>query len=334
MKMNERLLELDALRGIAIFAVMLFHYTTRFNQLYGSEYFVPSGFPLGFHGVDLFFMISGFVICMTLEKCTNVSDFIVTRFSRLYPSYWAAIFIIFIVVKIFHLPGREVNFYDAILNFTMLQSWYKVPNVDGAFWALPVILVFYFWMGLFFKLRILKYIDMLCIGWLLLSLCNFYLLHIGIRYPNIIPSSLLILDNVYFFIAGILFYQMKRNGQNLIRCSALMGCLLVQCLYKGDLTSVIVTSCFFIVFFIFISGRLTFIRLRPLTYLGSISYCLYVIHQNIGYVIMRNLFSYNFDYRLIIVCTIFISLILASILTFYIEKPASVAIRRVYEKNS
>ena len=78
-----RLTELDSLRGIAAMAVVLFHYTTRFTELYGHTAPPVFSVPLGHLGVNLFFMISGFVIFMTLERTLTSRDFIISRFSRL-----------------------------------------------------------------------------------------------------------------------------------------------------------------------------------------------------------------------------------------------------------
>ena len=78
---SERLESVDALRGIAAVAVVLFHFTTRYDQLFIHR--EPLGFsvPWGHLGVNLFFMISGFVIFMTLDKTRRPADFVVSRFS-------------------------------------------------------------------------------------------------------------------------------------------------------------------------------------------------------------------------------------------------------------
>ena len=79
--------ELDALRGMAAMAVVVFHYTTRARNN-GVQLF---DFEIGHYGVQLFFCVSGFVIYWTLERSKTLMDFAVSRFSRLYPAYWAAI---------------------------------------------------------------------------------------------------------------------------------------------------------------------------------------------------------------------------------------------------
>jgi peptidoglycan/LPS O-acetylase OafA/YrhL len=71
-----RIQELDALRGLAAICVVLFHKTMGSPH---SNMFLK----LGVTGVDLFFMISGFVILMTLKKVKTSKQFIIGRISRL-----------------------------------------------------------------------------------------------------------------------------------------------------------------------------------------------------------------------------------------------------------
>src|SRR5262245_55208370 len=82
-----RFLELDVLRGLAAMTVVFFHFSR-----HGTRYFeaYPFDFWPGEFGVHLFFTISGFVIYFTLERSRTVGDFLFSRFSRLYPAYWAA----------------------------------------------------------------------------------------------------------------------------------------------------------------------------------------------------------------------------------------------------
>ena len=99
-----RLVELDALRGIAAMAVVAYHYTTHYANQIGHMTPLRFGFPAGNYGVHLFFLISGFVIFMTLERTRNAMDFVVSRFSRLYPAYWAAMLVTGVVVYLMISP--------------------------------------------------------------------------------------------------------------------------------------------------------------------------------------------------------------------------------------
>lgn len=110
--MNEkrRFVELDALRGIAAMAVVLFHYTSRFGEVFEVEGFGGAPFQYGHLGVHLFFVISGYVIFLTISKCRTGRDFLVSRFSRLYPVYWGAM-LVTILVAVFSFAGTELRYW-------------------------------------------------------------------------------------------------------------------------------------------------------------------------------------------------------------------------------
>jgi peptidoglycan/LPS O-acetylase OafA/YrhL len=74
---KHRFAELDALRGIAALMVVLYHYTTKYQELYGHTGATLIDLRAGRNGVQLFFAISGFVIFMTLERTKKPLDFIV-----------------------------------------------------------------------------------------------------------------------------------------------------------------------------------------------------------------------------------------------------------------
>lgn len=138
---KSRLLELDALRGIAALGVVLFHYMVAFidQYTYGTEIFPGFRyFRYGKHGVALFFIISGFVIFMSLERTKRSYDFIFGRFSRLYPTYWAAVILSVAVVTFAKLPDLQINLKDALINLTMFQGFFSVPHIDGNYWTLEI----------------------------------------------------------------------------------------------------------------------------------------------------------------------------------------------------
>ena len=79
------MLELDALRGLSAISVLLFHYTTLYVIVFPLEGVPPFYFPWIPYRLQLFSLISGFVILLVLEKTEKPLDFAVARFSRLYP---------------------------------------------------------------------------------------------------------------------------------------------------------------------------------------------------------------------------------------------------------
>ena len=87
-KPSQRLVTLDYLRGIAALAVMCLHMT---EQIGAIHQYPGKIFSYGYLGVDLFFVISGFVIFFTLNSKSSPGKFIIARFSRLFPTYSFAV---------------------------------------------------------------------------------------------------------------------------------------------------------------------------------------------------------------------------------------------------
>src|SRR5260370_4199931 len=85
-----RIKGLDGLRGIAAISVLLFHYTIVYGLLIEPLNPMPFEAPYGRHGVELFFIISGFVILMTFENSLSVTDFALSPFARLFPVFCTA----------------------------------------------------------------------------------------------------------------------------------------------------------------------------------------------------------------------------------------------------
>src|SRR5579864_8086350 len=98
---EQRIESLDSLRGLAVLMVLFFHYTCRFQPAYYGYPSRPAiALPFGNLGVQLFFVISGFVITMTLVRCESQFEFLWKRFARLYPAYWFAVTLTFSAVAL------------------------------------------------------------------------------------------------------------------------------------------------------------------------------------------------------------------------------------------
>lgn len=322
MNSDRRLYELDVLRGLAALGVVLFHYTRELNN--DNPYWFK--FLSGYYGVELFFMISGFVIFMTLEKVNNGLDFIISRFSRLYPSYWMSIFIIAILTFIFSSLNQHYTLAEIFVNLTMLQAFLKVQHLNDSYWTLTHELIFYVIMFSFYKLKILDKIDKISFIWLgliaFIAIVNKYDLF---SFSGKI-SVLVLADHGMFFIAGIAFYQIYKKGVNLPYSIIIGLSLLTYFLRRTHGYNEVIA--FFLIFLAVITGKMKFINLKPLIFLGIISYSLYLNHGIIGELVIPYL---NRDLGLNINLAIFIcvslSIAISSLITFYIEKPAMSAIK-------
>lgn len=144
---SARFSELDGLRGLAAAAVVLCHFTD--YTLYPEDNHIPWFFRWGQFGVQLFFMISGFVILVSARNSPSAKHFAITRFSRLYPPYWIALALSsFLVLGLgVHAAIAPVTWKTAVINITMLQRWLNEPSIDSVYWTLGVELQFYVVMG-------------------------------------------------------------------------------------------------------------------------------------------------------------------------------------------
>lgn len=101
---KERIAHLDGFRGLAILLVISYHAFARWPKVtpWTTIYGTFPIFKFGWMGVQLFFVISGYVIFMTLERCTSLSEFIYKRWLRLFPAMLIGTIIVFSSAQIFY----------------------------------------------------------------------------------------------------------------------------------------------------------------------------------------------------------------------------------------
>ncbi len=145
-----RLTYLDALRGVAAVTVLLQHSAEIIWPAYfdwSHEVFRP-----GAWGVAVFFMISGFVIPMSIRRENDVISFWIGRLFRLFPLYWAVIIAAYFFFKLGSYPvssdfaSQEPQ--NLIANFTMVQEFLATPQLVGAAWSLAYEFVFYLFISI------------------------------------------------------------------------------------------------------------------------------------------------------------------------------------------
>lgn len=336
---GRRLFELDALRGIAAVMVMLFHYTRRYEELYGHDTPLPFKLSWGYYGVNLFFCISGFVIFMTLARTKRPADFVVSRFSRLYPAYWVAGLLTFAVTRSLGLPGKEVGAADAVLNVLMFHGLFFIPNVDSVYWTLVVELIFYLWALAFFAAGQLRHVNAALALVLLLRLAAPYLPQvIGVELPWRV-SSLLILPYIPWFACGIAMYllheaRMSRAATPKSDLAGPLGIVLLATLslVQDGWVPALLAPCLSALLYLAASGRLKILRWNAVVWLGAISYTLYLLHENIGWALIRRLELVGISPFWAVVTAIFVALILAEAVRRWAEQPAMRWIRDLYRR--
>jgi len=168
---GERIRALDGLRGLAILLVIVWHYLVAGNQADpGSLHqFFNRTFSFAWAGVDLFFVLSGFLIGGILIDRRGSDDYFsrfwLRRFARLMPLYLIVIglYILALPAAGFFYPARELWLFDDagkiplwsfllyVQNFYMAEANSFGPNWLSATWSLAVEEQFYLLAPLFLR---------------------------------------------------------------------------------------------------------------------------------------------------------------------------------------
>lgn len=332
MQAGTRLTELDGLRGVAVSMVLAYHYTTRYGELFPQDAW--GGFALGNYGVHVFFIISGFVIFMTLERCARPADFVLARFSRLYPAYWSAVAITSLALWLLAGPVTPPSLREAALNLSMLQGFLHVPLVDGVYWSLEVELLFYALALAAFSAGLLARVHWPLLAWLALAaLFDSPLWPARIAALPFAPlaARLLVLEFAPFFALGVLFYRLRRGEGCAAWNYALIAFALALVAASEPLSVTLMIALACIALWKLVRGGLALLRLRPLVLLGAISYPLYLVHQKIGHAVLFALARHGWAPPARVAAAVAGAIALAALVTLCVERPAMRAIRRGYD---
>jgi len=319
--------ELDALRGIAASWVLLFHYTVRYGEIFGD-----TGAPFhawrGGFGVELFFAISGFVMLMTLSRMRSASEFVIARAARLYPTYWVGVAVTFAVMGLWPLAGRTVTWPEAAFNLTMLQEFFKVPHVDSVYWSLEVELVFYAWIVAVLAAGWLARARALVTAWMLVGVAAYAAcLALGRPLP-VILDRVLLLEHCGFFGIGVTAFLDFQDGRATARSLVQYGVAAVAALLAQGIAGLALALAIIGIFWLVSQRRAGFLDTRVLVFLGTISYPLYLLHQNIGYAVIRGLRAQSVGYGWAMLAAMAVSLAGASALHYAVEAPVREAFQR------
>ena len=321
-----RFVELDAFRGLAAIMVLYFHYTSQYRIYYGHNFSSQFDFGLGKHGVSFFFIISGFVIYLTVEKVENVKQFLIRRFSRLYPVYWFCLLVSFVLVSLYGLQGKETTLKEAFIGLTMIQDLLNVRHVDESYWSLLPELQFYGFMAVLILINQRKYIIHWAVLWVVVTTL------ISVSTISGVSGFYKFRYNV-LFLTGMLFYQIWKGNKKMIIHFLIFLCFLLWSFLIKNTGVIILSGTFFMLFYVVCFAEVGFLKNPVFTFLGRISYPLYLLHQFIGYIIMNNIkpyFGNNIWLMVGVPGVIVISL--AWVVSKYIEYPSIKMTRSLFRR--
>lgn len=337
-----RLYVIDALRLFAAILVALHHFagTARVNTPNTGiwqrpvSHLMPSVFRVsayGWIGVEIFFVISGFVICMSCWG-RRPRDFFVSRVIRLYPAYWFGVIFTAVVITAFPQVWPKPSFREVLFNLSMFQSGSNVQNVDGVYWTLWSELRFY----LIFLVVVaagLTYrrVVLFCCVWGALALM-----------APVSGFPLLVLladpDGAWYFIAGLALFLMYRFGQDLLLWGILalswlmaqdeIGRRIDQVEHVSSWRGALALYTLFMLFMVCVAlGFTDRLQWKWLATAGSLTYPFYLIHYAAGTTAIYYLRD-RADARVVVGGLIVAGLLLSYLIHRLVERPLSRLLKR------
>jgi peptidoglycan/LPS O-acetylase OafA/YrhL len=355
MKEQSRVSLLDSFRFLAILMVIFYHYYSRWTmpisklKLYDYDYSFDI-FKYGYLGVEFFFIISGFVIYFTLTKTQSKLIFLKKRFIRLFPTMLLCSVLTFLFFLFFDenlLFPNSHNIKNVIFSCTFLspnlaeQFGFNLVYIDGSYWSLWVEIQFYFISCFIYFINPKKFLFHF-------GLISIFLFFGHIALNSNLGSELIITnfsnefyefilnfcrilnlsEYVLWFLMGMIFYELFQNKKKYKLLILLFFVVTIQFFFLKYLPIILISSFFIILFLLMIykPNWIAFLNNKFFIKIGVVSYSLYLIHQNIGVLIINKMSDLiKTDYMILIPLVIIVLLINFSFFIFkYFEKPISI----------
>jgi peptidoglycan/LPS O-acetylase OafA/YrhL len=273
---SSRIPVLDALRGIAAVAVMWYHFTQATRDFLPDGSWLKATGTYGWTGVEVFFVISGFVIPYAMYRAAyqlrQYGTFLLRRVVRLDPPYFVSVILAIVafgaISKARGVPDPRLTPTAILLHVGYLNVFFpKRPWLNVAYWTLAVEVQYYLTVGLLFPLlRDHRRIVRLGMMATVIALCR------------LIPSGEYASTFVLVFMVGFVLFQMHIGLISTLEC-----CLLVLSLCVGIALTLGPPEAFAAAFAALLIGpRSRREPPRAVTFFGDISYSLYLVHGVTG----------------------------------------------------
>ncbi|WP_412740834.1 acyltransferase family protein [Krasilnikovia sp. MM14-A1259] len=328
---------------MAALAVAVHHYTAYWalDGVHTPAYFLPHASRVtiyGFLGVELFFMISGFAICMSSWGRT-LRYFFASRASRLYPAYWTGVVLTTAVTFLLpisgHIPQRVPLSWAGIgVNFTILQEPLGVPAVDNVYWTLWAELRFY----LLFAIVVARGVTyqrtvIFLLSWMLAA-CAATSLDVPLL------KTITVGEFAGYFIAGVAMYLMHRFGPTPLLWAILGMTWWVNMHRLAERVgphgfriplwpAVLIVSLGYVMLVLIALDAKGRPGWRWLTIAGALTYPFYLLHQRIGYTVIRYGYELtSLPVPVLIGATVVLMLVPAWLVHRYVERPLGPRMRK------
>lgn len=293
---------------------------------YHSSFAKVPFFAYGRAGVQLFFLISGFVILMTLDASPNFRDFIFRRWLRLFPAMLVCSLLVFFTAPLFFERPEGIPHIENLIPGLLFVNpkWVHLHPIEGAFWSLFVEVKFYFIFGAaYFFFGWKKAVALIVFMFALETVTQL----IGVRFH---------IGAHYFgwFGAGALFYHWYRSGDSWAFTAAILIGLSAALLNGSNngLRLAFVLVCILFTAAVRFNRVQSVLNTRVLVFLGFISYPLYLLHENMMVAMIVKIGSVApwMPYILMPVFPIAIVILFGWAIARFPEPIVSKALRRAY----
>lgn len=284
---------LDALRGVAIIMVMMIHA----SQVFSGSDFLKSLFAVGDKGVQLFFIVSGFTLWISLITSKfSLMRYVSARFFRIYPLY--LIFCLFYAIYLFGkswywCPGG-VGYFEIFSNIALLHGLFPMAAnslVPGG-WSIGTEVAFYSLLpvALLIKWTRMRFTILFVVS---LSIALASILYSQKQYSNgnyILGAyfgTFSILVNLTCFVLGAGLGSMYIRDNNYFPTNLMGYCIALLSTIFLIVSQLYISSPFLVIFQIGCLGVLTFSLsknrmsspfARLIVRLGTVSYSVYFVH--------------------------------------------------------
>lgn len=289
---HERILYLDGLRGVAIFMVLGCHYLTRWTDFYPYRDTFAAIATYGYFGVQLFFVVSGFVITLTLYRCASFYEFAVRRFARLWPTLALCTTLTFVMLTLIPTRVFVISPHDFIpaLLFISPETLNHLTHsdhyhwMDGVCWSLVVEVRFYLLIGTLYFLQPHFFVRNLFYASVAIFSADAIAMFWGFESVAAHLEGTLIAKFLPWFLIGIALC-LRNTGKPWRHLLALAAGGLVIQIITSDQRAPLAAISVAIPLMMWIGTTKTgnkALSNRVLTSIGAASYSLYLLHNNIG----------------------------------------------------
>jgi peptidoglycan/LPS O-acetylase OafA/YrhL len=330
---TSRVEALDLLRLVAVLGVVLYHFgfwgpTSNGIPLAAIPGLAPVA-KYGFLGVPVFFIISGFVIAYSAAGRT-ATGFAIARFSRIYPTFVFCMTLTFLAIVLLGPPHFDTSWAQWFANLIIAAPALGQAYMDTSYWSLVIEVMFYAWVAVLIAAGLFpRRIDAIILIWLGITFAN------ELTIDALWAEKLFLADDSGFFAVGLLIYEFYRGRRGAMLYSMLalsIGTAVFQALHKlvklaphtGGVFDewIVVAICLVSVAVIFMATQVRRVPLPAgLTLaLGGLTYPLYLLHMQFGYVLFEHQAPTN---AVPLVVTIVSAMtLLAWAVWRYLERPA------------